>query len=72
VPVTRISETDAADVDAGGPSLFADPNRYLMHKANAHAAGMPVCVQTVTLPYREEMCLKVMRTIESIMPMSDQ
>ena len=66
VPVGRVTEADADAMAASAPkSLLASPLRHMMHAANADSVGLPTSVQVVTLPYQEEMCLKVMRIVES-------
>jgi len=37
----------------------------LLRKCQKGSAGLPVGIQVVTLPYREEMCLRLMKEIEA-------
>uniref|UniRef100_A0AC34FHR4 Amidase domain-containing protein n=1 Tax=Panagrolaimus sp. ES5 TaxID=591445 RepID=A0AC34FHR4_9BILA len=67
VPVDKISEQDIKDLN--NDNIFRvglNPILKDMRSGCSKDEGLPVSVQVVTLPYREELCLHVMQIIESL------
>ncbi len=60
-PVLRnLSLDDLVNVSGRNPIL------RIMRRAAAHSRGLPLAVQVVALPYREEQCVNVMKMVESM------
>ncbi|CAJ0933160.1 unnamed protein product, partial [Mesorhabditis belari] len=67
VPVGKVTEEDDRDLkdETKFPVGWNLALSY-MRRAAAHCEGLPTSVQVVTLPYQEEICLRVMKEIESV------
>jgi len=67
LPVTRVTVDDLATMAVECPSsVWRDPLQYGMHRATMEGSlGMPVSVQLVAMPFREETCVELMRIVES-------
>ncbi|XP_076441093.1 fatty-acid amide hydrolase 1-like [Babylonia areolata] len=67
VPVTKVTAQDVADVN--NPALFRARcalEGYLKESCDTErSVGLPVAVQCVTLPFQEELCLRLMRELET-------
>lgn len=66
MPVTKVSQDEACYETT---TLPENQRRCILSKiAEKHmrgAAGMPVCVQVMTKPFHDELCLFVMKELES-------
>lgn len=64
VPVTTVTQQDEVDM-ANYPS-FTKPNKAyrLLKKDMKGTVGLPVSVQVVTLPWQDELCLRIMSDLE--------
>lgn len=62
VRVTRVSEEDDRNLEN---YPLHDPWDKIVKEATKGAVGLPVAVQCVAPPFREEICLRVMREIEA-------
>ena len=67
VPVDKITSQDIQDLlnDNIFPVGY-NPILKDMRSGCAGDEGLPVSVQVVTLPFREELCLHVMKTVEAV------
>jgi len=70
IRVDTVSERDEREAktypseEAAG-RFFQNPIHKMVRKAMIGTAGLPVCVQVITLPYQEELCLQLMKEIEN-------
>ncbi|XP_078657284.1 vitamin D3 hydroxylase-associated protein-like [Branchiostoma floridae x Branchiostoma belcheri] len=68
VPVTKVTEEDDRLLDdyvGSNNDLF---DRYL-RQVTKGAVGLPVAVQCVALPWQEEICLRLMKEVETVCKM---
>jgi len=70
VSVTKVTKGDEDEMEnypnpESAGRFFQNPVNKMMRKAMENSEGLPVGVQVITLPYQEELCLKVMKDIES-------
>ncbi|XP_076440415.1 fatty-acid amide hydrolase 1-like [Babylonia areolata] len=67
LPVTKVTPQDVADVN--NPKLYQAKTRLETFLKNScdteQSVGLPVAVQCVTLPFKEELCLRLMRELET-------
>ncbi|XP_052784413.1 fatty-acid amide hydrolase 1-like isoform X2 [Mya arenaria] len=63
VPVTKVTAIDQKNM-ANYPSN-TQTQKFIKKYYSTDTAGLPVAVQCVALPYREEMALRVMKDLES-------
>ena len=63
VPVTRVQEDEQAYREP-----LVDSYMQLANESLKGAKGMPVDVQIAGLPFQDELCLSVMKDIESCLP----
>lgn len=67
VPVDKVTQQD--DLDLADETKW--PTGYnicykLIRKAANNSEGLPIAVQVVTLPFEEEKCLGIMKTVENV------
>uniref|UniRef100_A0A914X6H3 Amidase domain-containing protein n=1 Tax=Plectus sambesii TaxID=2011161 RepID=A0A914X6H3_9BILA len=67
VPVGHVTDEDDAALQSF-PEGFNGTNLLyaLIKKAAAKSRGLPLAVQIVTLPFREELCLRLMKEVENL------
>ncbi|KAM4641634.1 fatty-acid amide hydrolase 1-like [Discoglossus pictus] len=65
VPVTAVTREDE-DALRGYEGYYKDPWDKLMKKAMTDSVGLPVAVQCVALPWQDELCLRVMKEVETL------
>uniref|UniRef100_A0A914X9C4 Amidase domain-containing protein n=1 Tax=Plectus sambesii TaxID=2011161 RepID=A0A914X9C4_9BILA len=67
VPVGHVTDEDDAALQSF-PEGFNGTNLLyaLIKKAAAKSRGLPLAVQIVTLPFREELCLRLMKEVETL------
>ncbi|CAJ0587824.1 unnamed protein product, partial [Mesorhabditis spiculigera] len=67
VPVGRATKADDEEIqdETRFPVGWNTALRYL-RDSSKNSAGLPIAVQVVALPYKEEMCLRVMQDIERL------
>ncbi|XP_064003705.1 vitamin D3 hydroxylase-associated protein-like isoform X2 [Pogoniulus pusillus] len=65
VPVNTVTEADEEELKLyqGGCD---DPWDHTLKQAVAGAVGLPVAVQCVALPWQEELCLRLMKEVETL------
>ncbi|CAD5119227.1 DgyrCDS7859 [Dimorphilus gyrociliatus] len=64
VPVTTVNEKDEKDLDQYLESNKSNPLAKLTCEGSRGGVGLPVGIQVITPPFREETCLNIMRQIE--------
>ncbi|KAL8582160.1 hypothetical protein ACOMHN_004079 [Nucella lapillus] len=66
VPVTKVTAQDVADVNNPGLFPARTPMERFLKKScdREESVGLPVAVQCATLPYTEEVCLRLMKEME--------
>ncbi|XP_072540070.1 fatty-acid amide hydrolase 1 [Salminus brasiliensis] len=65
VPVTTVTDEDEAQLSEYRGN-FGDIWDKLFVKAVRGSVGLPVAVQCVSLPWQDEMCLRLMREVEKV------
>ncbi|NXN92187.1 FAAH1 hydrolase, partial [Rhinopomastus cyanomelas] len=65
VPVTLSTDQDEEELK-GYQGYFRDWWDQTLAKAFRHGEGMPVAVQCVALPWQEELCLRLMKEVETL------
>uniref|UniRef100_A0ACB8F4E2 Uncharacterized protein n=1 Tax=Sphaerodactylus townsendi TaxID=933632 RepID=A0ACB8F4E2_9SAUR len=65
VPVTTVTEDDE-EVLQQYQGQYGDPWDKKLKKAVEGAVGLPVAVQCVALPWQEELCLRLMKEVETL------
>ncbi|NWV00215.1 FAAH1 hydrolase, partial [Upupa epops] len=65
VPVTLSTDQDEEELQ-GYQGYFQDWWDRTLAEAFRHGEGMPVAVQCVTLPWQEELCLRLMKEVETL------
>uniref|UniRef100_H2Z7Q6 Amidase domain-containing protein n=1 Tax=Ciona savignyi TaxID=51511 RepID=H2Z7Q6_CIOSA len=64
VPVTKVTHSDTEQLKDYKGHYGDNWDRHIK-KANLKSTGMPVGVQVVGLPWKDEICLRLMKEIES-------
>ena len=68
VPVGQVTSDDDHNLDSyPDANSFENPVYKLLRKAGAQSEGLPIGVQVAALPFREEICLRAMLEIETLM-----
>ncbi|KAF1530087.1 Fatty-acid amide hydrolase 1, partial [Eudyptes sclateri] len=65
VPVSMVTEADEEELKLY-QGWCDDPWDRTLKQAVAGAVGLPVAVQCVALPWREELCLRLMKEVETL------
>ncbi|NXH70070.1 FAAH1 hydrolase, partial [Hydrobates tethys] len=65
VPVSTVTEADEEELKLY-QGCCDDPWDRTLKEAVAGAVGLPVAVQCVALPWREELCLRLMKEVETL------
>ncbi|XP_009324854.1 PREDICTED: vitamin D3 hydroxylase-associated protein-like [Pygoscelis adeliae] len=65
VPVSMVTEADEEELELY-QGWCDDPWDRTLKQAVAGAVGLPVAVQCVALPWREELCLRLMKEVETL------
>ncbi|NXP76319.1 FAAH1 hydrolase, partial [Ramphastos sulfuratus] len=65
VPVSTVTEADEEDLKLY-QGCCDDPWDHTLKQAVAGAVGLPVAVQCVALPWQEELCLRLMKEVETL------
>ncbi|NXT89448.1 VDHAP protein, partial [Anhinga rufa] len=65
VPVSTVTEADEEELKLYR-GCCDDPWDRTLKQAVAGATGLPVAVQCVALPWREELCLRLMKEVETL------
>ncbi|NWI66649.1 VDHAP protein, partial [Todus mexicanus] len=65
VPVSTVTEADEEELKLY-QGFCDDPWDQTLKQAVAGAVGLPVAVQCVALPWREELCLRLMKEVETL------
>ncbi|NXN18627.1 FAAH1 hydrolase, partial [Indicator maculatus] len=65
VPVSTVTEADEEELKLY-QGCCGDPWDQVLKKAVAGAVGLPVAVQCVALPWQEELCLRLMKEVETL------
>ncbi|NXT38487.1 FAAH1 hydrolase, partial [Pelecanoides urinatrix] len=65
VPVSTVTEADEEELKLYH-GCCDDPWDRTLKEAVAGAVGLPVAVQCVALPWREELCLRLMKEVETL------
>ncbi|NXT81590.1 VDHAP protein, partial [Zapornia atra] len=65
VPVSTVTEADEEELKLY-QGCCDDPWDRTLKEAVAGAVGMPVAVQCVALPWQEELCLRLMKEVETL------
>ncbi|KFO89350.1 Fatty-acid amide hydrolase 1, partial [Buceros rhinoceros silvestris] len=65
VPVSTVTEADEEELKLYR-GFCDDPWDRTLKQAVAGAVGLPVAVQCVALPWREELCLRLMKEVETL------
>ncbi|KAF1600139.1 UNVERIFIED_CONTAM: Fatty-acid amide hydrolase 1, partial [Eudyptes robustus] len=65
VPVSMVTEADEEELKLY-QGWCDDPWDRMLKQAVAGAVGLPVAVQCVALPWREELCLRLMKEVETL------
>ncbi|XP_057286688.1 fatty-acid amide hydrolase 1-like [Pezoporus wallicus] len=65
VPVTMVTDEDEEELK-GYQGYFRDWWDHTMAKAFRGSVGLPVSVQCVALPWQEELCLRFMKEVETL------
>ncbi|NWI32917.1 FAAH1 hydrolase, partial [Sula dactylatra] len=65
VPVSMVTEADEEELKLYR-GCCDDPWDRTLKQAVAGAVGLPVAVQCVALPWREELCLRLMKEVETL------
>ncbi|NWR62750.1 FAAH1 hydrolase, partial [Bucorvus abyssinicus] len=65
VPVSTVTEADEEELKLHR-GFCDDPWDWTLKQAVAGAVGLPVAVQCVALPWREELCLRLMKEVETL------
>ncbi|KAM6305331.1 vitamin D3 hydroxylase-associated protein-like [Aegotheles albertisi] len=65
VPVSKVTEADEEELKLYR-GYCDDPWDRMLKQAVAGAVGLPVAVQCVALPWREELCLRFMKEVETL------
>ncbi|XP_075011945.1 vitamin D3 hydroxylase-associated protein-like [Calonectris borealis] len=65
VPVSTVTEADEEELKLY-QGCSDDPWDQTLKEAVAGAVGLPVAVQCVALPWREELCLRLMKEVETL------
>ncbi|NWH50773.1 FAAH1 hydrolase, partial [Fregata magnificens] len=65
VPVSTVTEADEEELKLYR-GCCDDPWDRTLKQAVAGAVGLPVAVQCVALPWREELCLRLMKEVETL------
>ncbi|NXS91099.1 FAAH1 hydrolase, partial [Jacana jacana] len=65
VPVSMVTEADEEELKLYR-GCCDDPWDQTLKQAVAGAVGLPVAVQCVALPWREELCLRLMKEVETL------
>ncbi|NXK06372.1 VDHAP protein, partial [Herpetotheres cachinnans] len=65
VPVSTVTEADEEELKLY-QGCCDDPWDRTLKQAVAGAVGLPVAVQCVALPWREELCLRLMKEVETL------
>ncbi|NWV00216.1 FAAH1 hydrolase, partial [Upupa epops] len=65
VPVTTVTEADEEELKLYR-GCCDDPWDQMLKQAVAGAVGLPVAVQCVALPWQEELCLRLMKEVETL------
>ncbi|NXE09569.1 FAAH1 hydrolase, partial [Lophotis ruficrista] len=65
VPVSTVTEADEEELKLY-QGCCDDPWDQILKQAVAGAVGLPVAVQCVALPWREELCLRLMKEVETL------
>ncbi|CAK8674012.1 unnamed protein product [Clavelina lepadiformis] len=65
VPVTKVSHADIESLE-DHQGHYGDPWDIVIKTMNKDSLGMPVGVQCVALPWQDEICLRVMKEVESL------
>ncbi|NXF86483.1 FAAH1 hydrolase, partial [Eubucco bourcierii] len=65
VPVSTVTEADEEDLKLY-QGCCDDPWDHMLKQAVAGAVGLPVAVQCVALPWQEELCLRLMKEVETL------
>ncbi|NXV98732.1 FAAH1 hydrolase, partial [Fregetta grallaria] len=65
VPVSTVTESDEEELNLY-QGCCDDPWDRTLKEAVAGAVGLPVAVQCVALPWREELCLRLMKEVETL------
>ncbi|XP_052657434.1 vitamin D3 hydroxylase-associated protein-like isoform X2 [Harpia harpyja] len=65
VPVSTVTEADEEELKLY-QGYCDDPWDQALKQAVAGAVGLPVAVQCVALPWREELCLRFMKEVETL------
>ncbi len=66
IPVSRLNATDQANINAWTPIDYYDQLIAKAFNSDRSNIGLPIAVQCVALPNKDEMCLRLMREIEQI------
>jgi len=64
LPVTSVTAADEAALDSYPTRSPLNLQHKRVKQAMKGTVGLPVNIQVVTLPWREELCLRVMKDIE--------
>nr|XP_039261261.1 fatty-acid amide hydrolase 1-like isoform X1 [Styela clava] len=70
VPVTRVTQEDVDDLQTY-KDHYEDSLSELVKNACSGSINMPVSVQCASYPFREEVCLRLMKEVESLLPMKN-
>ncbi|NWQ98697.1 FAAH1 hydrolase, partial [Burhinus bistriatus] len=65
VPVSTVTEADEEELKLY-QGCCDDPWDRMLKQAVAGAVGLPVAVQCVALPWQEELCLRLMKEVETL------
>ncbi|KFQ56914.1 Fatty-acid amide hydrolase 1, partial [Pelecanus crispus] len=65
VPVSTVTEADEEELKLY-QGCCNDPWDWTLKQAVAGAVGLPVAVQCVALPWQEELCLRLMKEVETL------
>ncbi|XP_054240118.1 vitamin D3 hydroxylase-associated protein-like [Indicator indicator] len=65
VPVSTVTEADEEELKLY-QGCCGDPWDQMLKQAVAGAVGLPVAVQCVALPWQEELCLRLMKEVETL------
>jgi len=65
LPVSKVTASDEAAMDNYPMHTEMNANYGRVKQAMKGIVGLPINVQVVTLPWQDELCLRIMRDIET-------
>jgi len=65
LPLSRVTASDEAAMEGYPMHNDMTPNYKRVKKAMKGIVGLPINVQVVTLPWQEELCLRIMRDVDT-------